>query len=85
MQRYASTMSMEWRDYEDFMKKYGYNHPEKFSKWTSRFFLYETMGILLKSEVVKAEKLYALGGRFYTGMGEVQGHYSESERRCMGA
>jgi hypothetical protein len=62
MQRYASTMSMEWRDYEDFMEKYGYNHPEKFSKWTSRFFLYETMGILLKSEVVKAEKLYALGG-----------------------
>ena len=62
MQRYATAMNMEWKDYEDFMEKYGYRHPELLSKWTSRLFLYETLGILLKSGAVKAEKLYPLGG-----------------------
>jgi len=62
LQRYAAMMNMEWKDYEDFMKKYGYSNPEMFGKWTSQFFMWETQGILLKSKVVEAGKLYALGG-----------------------
>jgi hypothetical protein len=62
MQRYATMMNMEWKDYEDFMEKYGYSNPEMFGKWVSQFFIWETQGILIKNKVVKAEKLYALGG-----------------------
>jgi len=62
MQRYATVMTLEWKDYEDFMEKYGYSNPEMFSKWTSQFFIWEAQGVLLKNKVVKAEKLYALGG-----------------------
>ena len=62
MQRYAIVMSMEWKDYDDFMKKYGYSNPEMWGKWLSQFFMFETMGVLVKSGVVDIEKLYALGG-----------------------
>lgn len=62
MQRYATMMNMEWKDYEDFMQKYGYSNPEMFGKWTSQFFIWETQGILIKNKIVEAEKLYAIGG-----------------------
>lgn len=62
MQRMATVMTLEWKDYEDFMEKYGYSNPEMFGKWVSLFFSWETTGILIKNKVVKAEKLYALGG-----------------------
>jgi len=62
MQRYATMMTMEWKDHEDFMKKYGYSNPEMFGKWVSQFFVLETMGILIKSGVVNAEKMYYIGG-----------------------
>ena len=28
MRRYAIMMTMEWKDHEDFMEKYGYSNPE---------------------------------------------------------
>ena len=62
MQRYAVMMTMEWKDHEDFMKKYGYSNSEMLGKWTSTFFAYEALGILLKNKVVNAERLYAMGG-----------------------
>jgi len=62
IQRYATMMNMEWKDYEDFMEKYGYSNPEMFSKWTSQFFTWENMGVLIKNRVVTAEKLYDTGG-----------------------
>lgn len=62
MQRYATVMTLEWKDYEDFMKKYGYSNPEMFGKWVSQFFIWETQGILIKNKVVKAEEFYPLGG-----------------------
>ena len=61
MQRYATMMNMEWKDYEDFMEKYGYSNPEMFSKWVSQFLIWEMNGILIKNKVVKAEKLYDMG------------------------
>jgi len=62
LQRFATVMTMEGKNAEDFMEKYGYLNPEMFGKWTSQLFSYETRGILLKSKVVDAEKLYVLGG-----------------------
>jgi hypothetical protein len=62
MQKYATIMTFEWKDYDDFMKKYGYSNPEMFGKWTSYFFTMETIGLLQKSGVIDSEKIYALGG-----------------------
>jgi len=62
MQRYAIVMTMKWKDYEDFVEKYGYSHPEMFGKWASQFFMYEALGTLLKRKIVKAETMYVLGG-----------------------
>lgn len=49
-------MTLEWKDYDDFMEKYGYSNPEMFGKWVSQFFIWETQGILIKIKVVKAEE-----------------------------
>jgi hypothetical protein len=62
MQRYAIMMTMEWKDYEDFVEKYGYSHPEMFGKWASQFFMWEALGTLLKRKIIKAETIYVLGG-----------------------
>jgi len=62
MQRYAKMMTLEWTDYDDFMKKYGYSNPEMFGLWVSQLFMIETMGILMKSGAVSPEKIYYLGG-----------------------
>jgi hypothetical protein len=61
MQRYAIAMNLEWKDYEDFMEKYGNSNPEMFGKWYSLFFVWETMGYLVKRKIAKTETLYALG------------------------
>jgi len=61
MRRYATVMSMEWKDYEDFWKKYGPSNPEMFGKWTSQFLTWETLGTLVRNRVVRAERLYDLG------------------------
>ena len=52
---------MEWRDSDDFMKKYGYSNPEMMGKWVSYLFAAEGMGILIKSGIADVEKLYDLG------------------------
>ena len=62
VQRFGIVATMEWKDDKDFMTKYGYSNPEMLAKWVSQFFAYETGGILLRSKVVKADILYALGG-----------------------
>jgi len=62
IQRYATVMNMEWKDYEDFMEKYGYSNPEMFGKWVSQLLAWENMGVLIKNKVVTAEKLYSTGG-----------------------
>jgi len=62
IQRYATMMNMEWKDYEDFMEKYGQSNPEMFGKWVSQFLGWENMGVLIKSKVVTAERIYITGG-----------------------
>jgi hypothetical protein len=62
IQRYGTMMNMEWKDSKDFMEKYGQSNPEMLSIWTSWFFAWEMMGILLKNKVVRAEEMHDLGG-----------------------
>jgi hypothetical protein len=84
IQRWATMMNMEWKDFKDFMEKYGLSNPELYSKWVSQFFGWEMMGILLKNKVVRAEEMHDLGG-FHKCMGEIQGHHSDSQRHYMGS
>jgi len=61
LNRYATVMTLEWKDYDDFNQKYGYSNPEMFGKWCSQFFMLESMGVLVKSGVAPAETMYYLG------------------------
>jgi len=61
LNRYATVMTLEWKDYEDFMQRYGYSNPEIYGKFTSQLFMLETMGVLIKSGVAPAETMYYLG------------------------
>ena len=60
--KWATMMNMQWKDNKDFMEKYGESNPEMVSKWTSWFFAWEMMGILLKNKVVRAEEMHDTGG-----------------------
>jgi len=62
IKRHATMMNMEWKDLNDFIEKYGHPNPEGLSIWTSWFFAWEMMGILLKNKIVRAEEMYDLGG-----------------------
>jgi len=61
LKRYATVMTLEWKNYEDFMEKYGYSNPEIYGKWCSQLFMLEMMGVLVKSGIAPAETLYYLG------------------------
>ena len=53
---------MEWKDAEDFIKKYWYtSNPEMYSKWASHLMMLEASGLLIKNKVVKLELFYELG------------------------
>ena len=62
MQSYSILIGLEWKDYEDFMEKYGYSNHEIFAKWTSWFFLADTLGYTIRNQLVRAETIYDLGG-----------------------
>jgi len=63
IQRWATVMNLEWKDYEDFMQKYSSSsNPEIFSKWSSQFMTMDTIGFLIKRKVAKAETVYEIGG-----------------------
>jgi hypothetical protein len=62
IKRWTTMMNMEWKDNKDFMEKYYHSNPEMFGIWTSWFYAWEMMGILLKSKVVRAEEMHDLGG-----------------------
>ena len=62
LQRNMAVMNMEWKDYEDFMKKYGFSNPEMASKWCSMLYMYEATGLIIKNKIVKPELIYDLAG-----------------------
>jgi len=60
--RWATMMNMQWKDFKDFLERYGQSNTEVFGTWTSWFYAWEMMGILLKNKVVKAEEMHDMGG-----------------------
>jgi len=63
-QRYATMMTLQWKDLNDFMQKYGVlgSNLEMFGKWASQFAAWEIMGLLLKNKIIKAEEIHELSG-----------------------
>jgi len=59
---YTDVMNMDWKDYEDFDKKYGLSNREIYPRVMSFFFVMEATGLLIKNKVVKPEMIYAFGG-----------------------
>jgi len=62
IKRWATMMNMQWKDDKEFLEKYGQSNTEMFGIWTSWFFAWEMMGILLKNKIVKAEEMHDMGG-----------------------
>ncbi|OGD59938.1 hypothetical protein A3K78_02190 [Candidatus Bathyarchaeota archaeon RBG_13_52_12] len=59
--RYNELMNMEWKDYDDFERKYGSdynldNAAKRFSVW----YTYNTLGMLVREKLVEPELLYPI-------------------------
>jgi hypothetical protein len=56
-------LNMEWKDYDDFEKKYGSdNNLDNYGKRMFFFYTFESMGKLLKEGLVDSETLYGVIG-----------------------
>ena len=56
-------MNMDWKDYDDFEKKYGSdNNPEAYTKRITSWGHYSELGYLIKEGYIDAETLYELNG-----------------------
>ena len=81
MESYAIVLKgMDWKDPSDFMEKYGYSNPEMFAKWTSWFFIADTLGYQVKNQLVRAETLYDLGAWGFIRMWEMYSGFILSRR-----
>ena len=61
-QRYCELMNMEWKDYDDFEKKYGSDfNPDNYAKRTTCSYTFNMVGTLLKEKLVEPEMLYDMG------------------------
>jgi len=62
MRRYAEVMNMEWRDYDDFEKKYGSDfNIDNYAKRSALMFYYNMCGTFLREKLIDPESLYNLG------------------------
>jgi len=60
--RYFELMNYEWTNYEDFERKYGSeNNPEAAAKRYAVLTGFNTMGMLVRKGMVKAEDVYDMG------------------------
>lgn len=58
---YGELMNMEWKDYDDFEKKYGSdNNLDNYAKRMSVWNLYNTLGMLLREKLIEPELLYSI-------------------------
>lgn len=63
--RYVELMNMNWRDWDDYEKKYGSDfNLDNAANRTSTFLAYDLLGSLLREKVVDAETLYNLNSHF---------------------
>jgi hypothetical protein len=62
MKSWIDVINMEWKDYEDFERKYGSdNNPENFAKRYSLSYMYSGIGYLLKERQIDIDTAYQLG------------------------
>ena len=61
----ADLLNMEWKDYDDFEKKYGSdNNPDNFALRNSMFYLYSELGYLVRDKLIPPEMVFKLSGSF---------------------
>ncbi len=62
MRRYGELMNMEWKDYEDFERKYGSDsNLDNYAKRNTEMMYFSTLGSFLREGLVDAESLYNIG------------------------
>ena len=61
--RLIELLNMEWKDYDEFEKKYGSdNNPDNYAKRTCIWNQFNTLGYLVKKDLVAKEPLFELLG-----------------------
>jgi len=83
---YGELMNMEWKDYDDFERKYGSDfNLDNYSKRTSVNYTYNMIGMLLREKLVEPETLYRMGllGASFMWY-KFEDVINESRRRYMG-
>jgi len=69
--RYIELMNMEWKDYDDFERKYGSDYNlDNYAKRMSVWQTYNTLGMLVREKLVEPELLYPI-------LGGVLNHWSK--------
>ena len=63
MRRWIDLMNMEWKDYDDFEKRYGSDvNPDNFANRSTMFRFYNAMGYLVESGLADVETVHKLNG-----------------------
>jgi hypothetical protein len=80
--RYQELMNMEWKDYDDFERKYGSdynldNAAKRFSVWQT----YNTLGMLVREKLVEPELLYPILGGVVNHWGKFKDVIKEGRKR----
>jgi len=61
--RYVTLMNMEWKDYDDFEKKYGSdNNPDAYAMRVTAWSFYHNLGYMVYNKMVSAEEIFDLMG-----------------------
>ena len=59
--RYGELLNMEWRDYDDFEKKYGSDYNmENYAKRMNVWNTYNTLGMLVREKLIEPEAIYGI-------------------------
>ena len=59
--RYGELLNMEWKDYDDFEKKYGSDYNlDNYAKRMNVWKFYNTLGMLLREKLIEPEVLYRI-------------------------
>jgi len=59
--RYGELLNMEWRDYDDFEKKYGSDYNlDNYAKRMNVWKTYNTLGMLVREKLIEPEVIYKI-------------------------
>jgi hypothetical protein len=61
--KYSEVLNMEWKDYDDFERKYGSDYNlDMYAKRMSIWDTYNTLGMLVREKLIEPEVIYSLDG-----------------------